>query len=249
VTYRERRSSIAGAVAWERVADGDDTWVLPDGCLDLIWNGTVLFVAGPDTGPHRAGAAAGTAFAALRFAPGVGPAVLGVPADALRDQRVALEDLWSREDVDRALERMADAEPLLALEDVAAARLRAATPDPQAAEVARLLDLGLSVTEVADAVGLSERQLHRRALVAFGYGPKVLARILRLQRALALARGGAPLSRAAAEAGYFDQAHLAREVRALAGAPLGQLATPDQPSEGSGANRSTWIPSGSSSDA
>ncbi|MGB3055197.1 MAG: helix-turn-helix domain-containing protein, partial [Acidimicrobiales bacterium] len=67
-------------------------------------------------------------------------------------------------------------------------------------------------------------QLHRRSLIAFGYGPKVLARILRLQRALALARDGSSFAAAAVDSGYTDQAHLAREVRALAGAPLTQLA-------------------------
>jgi AraC-like DNA-binding protein len=236
VTYRERRSSIEGAVAWQRVADGSEGWVLPDGCMDLIWNGTELFVAGPDTGPQRTAAAAGTAYAALRFAPGTGPAVVGVPASAMRDQRVPVEALWSEEEVGRSLERLHDQEPLAALEDIAAARLHAAPPDPLAAEVARLLDAGRPVAEVAAAVGLGARQLHRRSLAAFGYGPKVLARILRLQRALALARGGAPSSRAAAEAGYFDQAHLAREVRALAGAPLGALAEPASgQSEASGA--------------
>jgi AraC-like DNA-binding protein len=43
------------------------------------------------------------------------------------------------------------------------------------------------VRELARATGLSERQLYRRCLAAFGYGPAVLARILRLQRALQLA--------------------------------------------------------------
>jgi AraC-like DNA-binding protein len=65
--------------------------------------------------------------------------------------------------------------------------------------------------------------LHRRSLTAFGYGPKTLARILRLQRALALARKGVPFAETAARAGYADQAHLARDVRELAGMPLGQL--------------------------
>ena len=65
--------------------------------------------------------------------------------------------------------------------------------------------------------------MHRRSLAAFGYGPKTLARILRFQRALALARAGTPLAEVAVRSGYADQAHLAREVRALAGVPLGRL--------------------------
>ena len=209
---------------WTRVADGTDAWILPDGCIDLIWDGTTLVTAGPDTGPHLASAPAGAPFSAVRFAPGTGAAALGVPADALRDQRTPLEELWHRTEVDATIERLHAGDPIVVLEDVAAQRLRVAEPDPLAAPVVRLADAGLPVAEIADAVGLGERQLHRRSLAAFGYGPKVLARILRLQRALALARGGTPFSAAAAEAGYADQAHLAREVRSLGGASLGELA-------------------------
>jgi AraC-like DNA-binding protein len=52
---------------------------------------------------------------------------------------------------------------------------------------------------------------------------KRLSRVLRLQRALALARRGLPLATVAATAGYADQPHLAREVRALTGVPLTTL--------------------------
>jgi hypothetical protein len=47
--------------------------------------------------------------------------------------------------------------------------------------------------------------------------------VLRLQRALALARAGVPFARAAARPGFADQAHLARDVRELAGMLLGRL--------------------------
>ncbi|MFP8963898.1 helix-turn-helix domain-containing protein, partial [Streptomyces nanhaiensis] len=105
--------------------------------------------------------------------------------------------------------------------------LRRAPDDPTAvtavaAVVAGLRD-GLSVAEVAHGAGLSERQLHRRSLAAFGYGPKTLARVLRFRRALRLVRGGVPPASAAAGAGYADQAHLSREVRALAGVQLSVL--------------------------
>ena len=44
-----------------------------------------------------------------------------------------------------------------------------------------------------------------------------------MQRAVMLARRGSPFASVSAEAGYADQAHLAREVRAMAGVPLGVL--------------------------
>src|SRR6266545_593075 len=77
-----------------------------------------------------------------------------------------------------------------------------------------------SVLGLSGATGLSERQIHRRCMAAFGYGAAVLARILRLRRALQLARsheGPLRLAELAATAGYFDQPHLAHEVRAIMG--------------------------------
>lgn len=76
---------------------------------------------------------------------------------------------------------------------------------------------------IADALDLSARQLHRRSLDAFGYGPKTLARVLRMHRALDLARAGVPLAETAFRSGYADQSHLAREVKAFAGVPVTAL--------------------------
>lgn len=102
------------------------------------------------------------------------------------------------------------------------------------------LRAGRPVAAIADDVGLGERQLRRRCLDAFGYGPRTLGRVLRLQRALALTRRGLPQAEVAHTAGYADQAHLAREVRALAGTTLGAYRAASE-----GANRETPQPSGS----
>lgn len=233
--YQERASRVAGAVLWSRTMQPSARPVLPDGCTDLIWSAGRLLVAGPDTGPQSVGGVpAGTSFVGLRFAPGQGPAVFGVPARELRDRRVPLADLWPAGRVRELTERLAAAgEPGGAagigrlLEEAAAARLREGTGDDgRTAAVAAALARGHPVAEVARAVALSERQLHRLSLDAFGYGPKTLTRVLRLVRALDLARSGMPYAQVAARAGYADQAHLAREVKSLAGAPMGGLLTP-----------------------
>jgi AraC-like DNA-binding protein len=191
--------------------------VLPDGCVDLIWAGGGILVAGPDTGPMPAVMRPGEEIAAVRFAPGTAPPVLGVPADALRDGRVPLRELWGG-GADRLAEAVAAADdPRGAL--VAAVRRRMGPADPLVAGVVAGL-AGNSVRGVADALGIGERQLRRRSLAAFGYGPKTLQRVLRFQRALGLARAGAPLAEAAFAAGYADQAHFAHEVRDLAGEPV-----------------------------
>jgi AraC-like DNA-binding protein len=224
LVYRERASRLAGAVVWHQTprSTGWLQRILPDGCMDLMWLGDRLVVAGPDATAYVSKAPAGVSYLGLRFPPGTGPAVFGVPAHELRDQRVALEDLWPAGEVRRLAEQVQQAaDPGLALEKIAAARL--GPPDPVIGEVAARLRAGAPVATTAEAVGLGERQLHRRSLAAFGYGPKTLVRILRLTRALDLARAGTPFATVAATTGYADQSHLAREVKELAGVPLGTL--------------------------
>ncbi|MGW2825960.1 helix-turn-helix domain-containing protein [Streptomyces sp. NPDC001443] len=224
--YAERRSSLlSGAVVWNLVPSASRARpVLPDGCMDLLWTEGRLLVAGPDTRPHRPEGAPAR-WAGVRFFPGTAPALLGVPAHELRDRRVGLDDLWPAAPVRRLCERVdAAADPAAALEEIAWERAGTTDPpDPVTASLVAALAAGRSVAATADDLGLGVRLLHRRSLAAFGYGPKTLSRILRLQRALALARDGVPQAGTAVRAGYADQAHLARDVRRLTGTTLGAL--------------------------
>ncbi|RMI38391.1 helix-turn-helix transcriptional regulator [Streptomyces triticirhizae] len=227
--YSERPAEgLPGAVLWRflsRPGSGPGR-VLPDGCMDLILIGDRLVVAGPDTRAVVTDRSRGERCVGLRFAPGQAPSVLGVPANALVDTRVPLADVWPSRLVRELTERVALAErPGAVLTEVALDRLREAEPIDEGWRPAAVAALraGRTVAETARGLGLSERQLHRRSLAAFGYSPKTLTRVLRMRRALASARGGVPLARVAAEVGYADQAHLSREFRALAGVPVGRL--------------------------
>ncbi|MDG6107556.1 helix-turn-helix domain-containing protein [Dactylosporangium aurantiacum] len=221
--YRERPSRIPGATVWRRrAAVSEQVRVLPDGCMDVIHYGGRLLVAGPDTTAQLGMSPVGRTYTAIRFGPGTAPGVLGVPADELRDQRVPLSALWPSARVRRLTEQLDEAaEPAALLETVFA---RNDKPDESwVRAVVERVRAGLPVARIAADVGLSERQLHRRGLVLFGYGLKTLSRILRVNAALELARGGMPFGAVAASTGYADQAHLSREVRALAGAPLREV--------------------------
>ncbi|MBP5870671.1 helix-turn-helix domain-containing protein [Streptomyces scabiei] len=223
--YVERASRLDGAVVWTAgPGEPGAGRVLPDGCMDLLWHEGRLLVAGPDTRAYVTGGSPG-GWAGLRFFPGQAPAFLGVPAHELRDRRVALADLWSPAAVRRLTARVnAAGDPASGLEAVVLERAaEVVRPDPVLRHVVTALDAGRPVAATADELGLGARQLHRRSLAAFGYGPKTLARVLRLRRALALARDGVPFAETAARSGYADQAHLARDVRELAGLPLGEL--------------------------
>lgn len=218
--YDERASALPHVVAWWSVtpAGAPAKRILPDGCLDLIWHDGTVFVAGPDTTAQLGAAAAGSRFFGLRFGAGTGPGVLGLPASELVDRQVPLEQLWPAARVRRIATA---ADPLAAL--TAAARQSWREPDRAMVALAGAARAGRPVGAAAERCGLSPRQLQRRSNEAFGYGPKTLARIFRLQRAVGLARRGVPFATVSAEAGYADQAHLAREVRAMAGVPLATL--------------------------
>ncbi|HLR94800.1 MAG TPA: helix-turn-helix domain-containing protein [Jiangellaceae bacterium] len=216
--YQERRSSRLPAVVWTGAGRGS-VRVLPDGCMDVLWHDGTLTIAGPDTVAHLTDDSPDSRYTGLRFAPGLGPRFFGVPAEPLRDQRVPLDAVWPAAHVKRLTAALVDSpNPGLALEEAAVARLAdAGSADPVLGEVARVAARGEPVAATALRLGLSERQLHRRCLVGFGYGAKQLHRIVRMNRALDLARAGVPLADTATQVGYADQAHLSRDVRALAG--------------------------------
>ncbi|MEU8262237.1 helix-turn-helix domain-containing protein [Micromonospora sp. NPDC048999] len=180
-----------------------DLWGRP--AVDLAERLAVAAEAGP---PRRPGGAAG-------------PAAPGRTGSSTGQLHAAPGDVGAPDWPGRA-------EPVAAgLEAVAVARLRVAGGvDPLGVRVAARLAAGATVAATAAEVGLGARALHRRSHALFGYGPKTLARILRMHRALDLARAGTPLAEAAARAGYADQAHFTREVKDLAGAPPTQLLPP-----------------------
>ncbi|WP_329024503.1 helix-turn-helix domain-containing protein [Streptomyces sp. NBC_00690] len=243
--YEERPAGLDGAVVWTVTPTEGAiiSPVLPDGCMDLIWTPGRLLVAGPDTRSHLPDPIPGARYAGVRFAPGTAPAVLGVPAHELRDLRVDLDDLWGVSRARGLTGRVDEADdPGAALEAVArTAAARARRPDPLVGDIVRRLAAGEPVAAVAAVAGLGTRHLHRRSREAFGYGPKTLARILRLQRALGLVRLGVSYATAATRSGCADQAHLAREMRALTGMTLSDYRA--------SAKRETPQPSGSSTTA
>ncbi|WP_031937859.1 helix-turn-helix domain-containing protein [Prescottella defluvii] len=237
--YRERPSRmIPGATVWHTVRSPDGT-VLPDGCMDLVWRDGAVLVAGPDTRPFTVTASSDPGVG-VRFPPGLLPHLLGVPATDLRDQRVPLADVVGGRGA-AALTASDPLEAAAAFESFAVGRLaESGEPDPVVTVAAHLLGTGGSVAAVAEATGMSARALHRLGNRSFGYGPKTLAGILRLARARSLAARGIPSAVVAARCGYVDQSHLIRESRRITGSPFGELRQ-----DGSGANRSTPLPSGS----
>ncbi|MEV6626692.1 helix-turn-helix transcriptional regulator, partial [Amycolatopsis sp. NPDC051114] len=98
-------------------------------------------------------------------------------------------------------------------------------PPPELGEAWRRMrgaDGRVRVTDLAGEVGWSRRHLGERFRAELGLAPKQAARVLRFERAGRLLRQGhADLAALAVECGYYDQAHLTNEWRALAGCTPG----------------------------
>ena len=198
--------------------------VLPDGCVDLIWDGDRLFVAGPDPVAAEAVLAPGAQLVGVRLAPGAARGLLGLPLHEITGQRVAMDELWGRSAIALQCELQRAAKPVEVL--LAAIARRPSAPDPRMAHLfARLAGADAPrIAALARELGSSERDLRRRCQDHFGYGAKTLDRILRLQRWLACTRRSRTLTDAALAAGYADAAHLVHDARQLTGLAPGDLA-------------------------
>jgi AraC-like DNA-binding protein len=213
---------------WEQRTDAcTEQLVVPDACVDLIWSGERLTIAGPDTRARRVELAPGSRIAGVRLRPGVAGAAFGLPAAELCDEAPDAAEVLGRPFVDRLLEELHGGGDPRAILRRAIEAGTPSPPDPLVRAALAALDRPDSrVAAVADGLGLSARQLQRRMADAVGYGPKLLARVLRFRRLQALAAPpldrspGAPrasLVDLALDAGYADQAHMTAEVTRLAG--------------------------------
>ena len=197
--------------------------VLPDGCMDLVWSGGELFVAGPDTAPHPYERATGRTAVDCGSIPGCCPR-----CSAYRPTRCATPGCrWRCCSPTRPAARPrcspTPRTPGPVLAGLVAA-LPGGPPDPGIRAAAVRLARGAAAADTADALGWTARTLHRRSVAAFGYGPAVLRRVLRFRRAMALLRAGVGPAEVAARTGYADQPHLSRDVRAFAGVSPARVA-------------------------
>jgi len=163
-------------------------------------------------------------------------ALLGMPAAELASIDVEGADVLGRlagEVRERVLAAPDWAGRFAVLEEFLAGRMRAGEPGRTVPrpEVSYAWDRlrrsrgAVSVAELAAETGWSARYLGEQFRAETGLSPKAGARVIRFDRARRRllrrqAEGGrVVLAEFAAASGYYDQAHLAREFRDLAGCP------------------------------
>jgi AraC-like DNA-binding protein len=201
------------------------TRILPDGCIDLLF-----FTRGKQVVDAQVVGAmsrfldvplrSDQSILGVRFHPGMARACLSYDIPSLNDRSVSMravlgdaatmlmEVFWNRSSFEARIEKLTGrivrwpvvSEPQQAIGELVRKRGR------------------LPLCEFADAAGLGERQLRRSCYRYSGLAPKHLARILRFRHAASRLREGAnDLAGVALDCGYYDQAHMIRDFRELAG--------------------------------
>ncbi|NUP12519.1 MAG: AraC family transcriptional regulator [Polyangiaceae bacterium] len=204
----------------------------PDGSASLLFRALGagrgdVSVAGPRTRALFKNAPPSELAIAVQFKPGSALPVFGIPVNELTDRIVRLEAVWgdaAQPLLDAMLETSDTKTILRALEAALLARSRRtgeSTSATLARRAARLIADRVQSTpmnDLAAELGVTARHLRRAFVETVGVGPKEFARMMRLQRVLRVAdTPNRSWSALAVEAGYYDQAHLIGEFRALVG--------------------------------
>ncbi|HTU11667.1 MAG TPA: helix-turn-helix domain-containing protein [Allosphingosinicella sp.] len=200
-------------VRWTLAGGGNaDTWAaqqaVPDGCVEIItrhagrsrWGDDqpARFAVGLIERPESFEISGDARFEGLRLWPWAWPLVGDRPLAELRGRWLPFDGPEPGE---------------------IEARLAAA---PDLAAIGRAILGAATVAEMGRAAGMSPRTLQRWFAARVGLPPRRYLRLLRFQKAFAEVPAQPSLADHAAAQGYADQAHMARDFRAMAGVPARQ---------------------------
>lgn len=236
-TARERPAVEA---AWTSFTEkGLDHRVLPDGRCDIILRfhsdgskplGSIFpAIVGAATRFHVVKIEPRTGYVGVRLRPGTARKVLGVRLKEITDQGIggdaaiaiipALAAICApAQSIDELVSR---------LDSFVVERSSEAQIDLLTSGLINMLHTTggrLSVTEIARLHGVDVRMVHRRIVSSTGLTPKQMAMVIQFHRALRLiVDGKLDIASAAFEAGYSDQAHMARIFRRMGGFVPGRI--------------------------
>jgi AraC-like DNA-binding protein len=182
------------------------------------------FVAGITDGPVLVGHRGSARCLQVDLTPLGARRIFGLPMAEVANRSLPIESVLGRRGAD-LVQRIGEAPDWpdrFAIVDAALMTRLSEAPDIDAGVAWSLRRIALSggniaIGALAADLGWSHRRLIARYRDAVGVPPKAVARIVRFERVSDRLRSGTELAVAAIECGYFDQAHLAREVRELAG--------------------------------
>lgn len=198
---------------YARLLEGDASLPVPDSVI-----------SGLRATARRMNTSAGGGMVLAKFHEGGAAQFFDVPLHELFGSTLALEQLVPHADVDRVSSRIAvekeDAQRIAAFETFLLARLRPAAPDALVLAAVRAVHATFGAVRIgalASQLHISQDALEKRFRRVVGTSPKRLASIVRIRHALQAYRPGMSLSLLSLEAGYYDQSHFIRELRAITG--------------------------------
>ncbi|WP_206042087.1 helix-turn-helix transcriptional regulator [Rhodococcus sp. OK302] len=192
--------------------------IIPDLCADFIVDSTgKSWLVGPATTADLVTITPGATLWGIRINPPALRSILGTEAESVQDSKIAfgdvlpsrtsriLADALRQERVDTPL--LESLWPGLRIDTVALQGFVALTNSPN-----------IRIHEIASDLGVSARHFRRTLSNSVGLSPKMIQKVQRMQNVLTLGRReNTSLATLAARTGYADQAHLSRDVQALAG--------------------------------
>ena len=162
----------------------------------------------------------------VRLRPEAAARLTGASMRQFHDAAYSIDDVFRPAEVSLLDERLAAADDpatrVAAVQVFLIRHLRDDEPDSVARRAARLMrrDPRLSVGRLASLLDVSERHLSRCFHGEIGVPPKQFARIVRIGKVIAAARGpDSDWPGVAASCGFTDQAHMIREFNAMVGRP------------------------------
>ena len=173
-----------------------------------------LYIGGATTSAGFINSLPGSTFAGIRFKPAGLHALYKFPLAEIVDRITAFHDphLFSLLDIDSDLPDRLDRYFL--------SKLKNATHLTPLVEVVLSTRGVISVDELAQKCNVSNRTLERHAYTNLGIGPKAFISIVRFQTVLKVlqkVRSNGSMMEVAYQMGYYDPAHLTREVKKYSG--------------------------------
>ncbi len=207
------------------IIDSTQKPIIPDGCVDIILDlseqRTNTQIVGTMTKPLKS---EHTTLIGVRFLPGQPYSFLQTPLQSYTDQLVDLSDIHQNtENIEEKLSEEQDIETIIYhLNTFFSSAIKPMNVrDQKIIEAITIFcnQRDVTLSAFSDEVGMSRQHLTRKCHRYVGVSPKMLSRIIRLNRAISYKKespfyGWADL---AIQTGYYDQAHMINDFQKLTG--------------------------------
>ena len=222
---------------WEFSVNGESSEpiiheVFPDGCISLFYKrkgnfgANTFFIHGLTLEIYKTQVFTGDLFWGMRFMPSACEKVLRNSPAEIKPHLLSNSNEFTHltKGLSEKLAVCKSFEQAIEIYEnqLRSLNLKSADTDEKIAETVRMIEENrgeIKISEVAEMVHLSERQLERRFRKSAGLLPKQFARVRRMRAAAISVVEETNLNWAnrAAEIGFTDQAHLAHEFSSLTG--------------------------------